>query len=82
MYLRCLQESLGVHRVDCLSRGVPTGVVSVASIGACIDTRLLELLNFLVLQALFDLKELLRRRVLVWVASGAHGGVPLGSLGA
>ena len=50
-----------------LSAAVPASVIGVPCVRAHVHSRLLQLLNLLVVEALFDVKELLADGVLVWV---------------
>ena len=51
-------------------------MVSITSISACIDFRVLKRLNIFVAQALLNLEELSRSGFIYGMSSGAHGVVP------
>ena len=80
--LRGLEEALGIAGVDSLGGDVPASMMGVASVSACVDARLIKLLNLLILKALFDLKQLLRNGVFCGVADRTNTTVPGGTLSA
>ena len=65
--------------MHCLSGAIPASVVGVSCIAAGIHSWLLDTLNALVAQTLFDLEELLGCLILLRVTGDTDGGVPSGT---
>ena len=61
---------------------VPAGVVGVTGVAACVHAWLLDLCDFLVLQAFLDFEQGLTCRINLWMAGRAHCTVPSRALGA
>lgn len=66
--------------VHSLSRSIPSCVISVASIRACVHFRLFDVLDALIFQTLLNFEKLLRSSIIVRVTRGAHSTFPLGPL--
>ena len=62
--------------VHSLCGAVPTCVVCVPGVRACIDLVLLDLADPLILQALLNLEKSLSMLFILWVSNNSNGGVP------
>ena len=59
-----------------LGRTIPAGMVSITRVSASVYALIFQFLNFLILQTLFDLEQLLRRVVWLGVANDTNAAVP------
>ena len=77
-----MEETIGVAWVDCLSGIVPSSVIGIPSVTACIDLWVLNFLNLLISKSLLDLEKLSGSGRIDGMTSGTNSGIPCRSLGA
>ena len=55
--LRCLQETLSITRVNAFSADVPSSMVSVSGVSACVDVLWLSFYWILILEPCFNFEK-------------------------